>query len=104
MGIVKQEKVACFDPFKMDCFVCPNCNSTDFVDLIPYGGIWCSGCNLQFVLRSTCDGIKKIVVQGFTEHCHRPEDRKLASFGAVIWKDDDSIRWMKFTHTGNIVR
>lgn len=95
MGVVLQHPIGSFNPFLMEAFRCPVCGSTTFNELTPYGGVWCEGCNAQFEVSGTCDGLRKLAVRCVTANCWKPEQREGADFyGTVIWEGDEKISWL----------
>lgn len=97
MGVLKVEDIACFNPFGMDAFKCPNCGSDVFYELKPYGGVWCDGCNASFLVEPTCDGKSKVSITVLTDDCWYERHRNKADrYGTVIWEGDTSISWMAF--------
>lgn len=107
MARVMREEIGSFNPILRDYFECPVCGSTKFVELVPYGGLWCERCNAQIEILSTCDGPNKVSVHVRTKHCHEGEwianiiansihgGRAFDYAWAVIWEYDTEIRWMK---------
>ncbi len=92
--MITKEKIADFNPFEKPCFKCPVCGSTAFVELEPYGGVWCRECNASFEVRGTCDGLRKIAVSCITDHCWKIDHRERADlYGTVIWEEDEEISW-----------
>jgi len=94
--MLRKEKIAWFDPFKMECFRCPVCGANEFVELVPHGGVWCEKCNANFTAKGTCDGLRKIAVSCSTEHTYKKFQEKGVAFfcGTVIWQEDKEISWL----------
>ena len=97
--MLRREVIASFNPFNMSAFRCPVCGSNDFVELYPYGGVWCAECNAEFSVRGTDDGVNKIVVDCFTKWVWKHKRRKDLPeyFWTVIWRGDDRISWLAWT-------
>jgi len=95
-NLITREKISSFDPFNMKGFKCPVCGSSEFVELHPYGGVWCRECNAEFFVRGTCDGINKIAVDCFTKYVfpHKRKSDMLEYYWTVIWRDDEEIVWL----------
>lgn len=94
--MITKEAISSFDPFKQEFFSCPVCGSKEFVELYPYGGVWCAKCNAGFGVTSTCDGKRKIGVHCTTKHCWSKEQREEADrYFTTIWEDDKTIGWFK---------
>lgn len=92
--MINTEKIGSFNPFEMDGFSCPVCESNEFVELWPYGGVWCARCNASFEVGGTCDGPRKLAVHCVTKHCHSREHREKADrYFTVIWDEDNEIGW-----------
>ena len=106
MGTVKTEQIASFNPVEMDGFSCPNCGSTEFTELVPYGGIWCSGCNAQYTFRDTCDGVNKVAISISTETCWYSKHKQFANYCTNIWFGDrpKDIHWLRFDQENNLSR
>jgi len=94
--VITTEKIGCFNPFEMEAFRCPVCQSEKFVELQPYGGVWCKGCNASFSVNGTCDGRRKLAVTCKTKYCWKKEHReKVDIYATTIWEDDKEISWLK---------
>ena len=93
--LITTETIGSFNPFEMKAFRCPVCQSEKFVEVKPYGGVWCAECNAAFSVKGTCDGHRKLAVSCRTEHCWKEEYRNKADFyGTVIWQGDKEIGWL----------
>ncbi len=94
--MITTEKIGGFNPFEMKAFRCPVCQSKKFMELQPYGGVWCAECNASFSVKGTCDGPRKLAVSCRTKYCWREEHRKKADvYATVIWEDDYEVSWLK---------
>jgi len=84
--MLRREVIASFNPFNMSAFRCPVCGSNDFVELYPYGGVWCAECNAEFSVRATDDGVNKIVVDCFTKWFGSTREEKICQsiFGLLF--------------------
>lgn len=80
----------------MDCFRCPVCGSNEFVELIPDGGVWCDKCNSSFMVRGTCDGLRKVSIHCSTVHVYRnyKNEDLPPSYGTVVWESDERVEWL----------
>ena len=94
---ISKEKIGSFNPFRMKGFKCPVCGSKRFVELHPYGGVWCSKCNAGFEVSGTSDGPRKLAVRCITDHVHSQYRKKglPKGYGTVIWQGDDKISWLE---------
>jgi len=80
----------------MKGFRCPVCGSNEFVELHPYGGVWCRECNAEFFVRGTDDGVNKIAVDCITKYVwlHKRKSDMLEYYWTVVWCDDERIVWL----------
>ena len=67
--LITTETIGSFNPFEMKAFRCPVCQSEKFVEVKPYGGVWCAECNAAFSVKGTCDG---------QENLRYPAERNIA--------------------------
>lgn len=99
--VLSTERIGSFNPFEMSAFFCPVCGDKEFIELLPYGGVWCRRCNAAFQVNGTCDGLRKICVVCSINHVWwgnlSNESRVFRSarhFWTVIWEGDDKVTWM----------
>jgi len=95
MGKVITERISSFNPFTKEFFKCPVCGNDEFVYLAPYGGVWCTDCNADFKVESTCDGLNKVSVHCGVEYCYDKKAKEnFDRLGTVIWEDDTEVKWL----------
>ncbi len=95
--MIETEKIGSFNPFNNKWFKCPVCGSNSFVELQPYGGVWCKQCNAMFTVQSTCDGVNKLAVRCETTHVWNPNNYPDMAevYGAIVWSDDQEVSWLR---------
>mgnify|MGYP007109746906 CR=1 FL=1 len=74
------------------------CGSNKFVELVPYGGVWCDNCNAMFEVQGTCDGVNKLAIRCITKHVFSDFKKEDTAdvYGTVMWKGDEKVRWLGF--------
>jgi len=95
-GRVIKEEIGIFNPFRLPNFSCPVCGKNRFVELRPYGGVWCENCNAKFQVQGTSDGPRKLSVRCITTHVYKSKmpDEVPPAYGTVVWSDDKTVSWM----------